>query len=135
MAHRTATLASAFALESAWDSWTKLEDHDPLSQLHFKYWGKKIEEETRELQPTIDRTNDIGPQSYGLNLDIKLRNSRLLVRQDYIRIYDYCKQREECPAGVEWMPRSVVITGHPGVGALLCLVGSCAPLITPRVKR
>ena len=65
----------------------------------------------------VDRTTDIGPECYGLDLGIELRHSELWVRQDYIRIYDYCSERyEEGPTCVSDTPRSVVITGQPGVG-------------------
>jgi hypothetical protein len=68
----------------------------------------------------VDRTNDIGPECYGLDPGIDLKNSELWVRQDYIRIYDYCSKRhEEGPTSVTKMPRSVVITGQPGVGVFL----------------
>jgi hypothetical protein len=126
MAHAdlTATFASFFVPGSASASWTKLGDNHAYSQLSSKYWGNKIEEEARELQHTVDvdRTNDIGPECYGLDLGIEhLSRSKLWVRQDYIRIYNYCSKRyEERPFNMMTrIPRSVVITGQPGVGVLL----------------
>jgi hypothetical protein len=121
MAH----LTSVFRDESNSAPWTKLKDNDAYSLLHSKYWGNKIDEEAREwreLQPTVevDRTHDIGPGCYGLHLGVELRDSELWVRQDYIRIYDYCSQRyEEGPTTTSERPRSVVITGQPGVGVFL----------------
>jgi hypothetical protein len=132
MAHVTPTLASLFHLRSASASWSKLEDDHLLSRLRSTFWGKKIEEEAkewRELQPTVevDPTNDIGPECYGLDLVIKpIKCSELWVRQDYIRIYDYCSKRyEEGPSSVGQKARSVVITGQPGVGVFLSSVASC----------
>jgi hypothetical protein len=132
MAHVTPTLASLFRRRSAPAKWSKLEDDHELSRLRSKFWGKKIEEEAkerRELQPTVevDRANDIGPECYGLDLGIELKRSELWVRQDYIRIYDYCSKRyEEGPSSVRKIARSVVITGQPGVGVFLSSVASCA---------
>jgi hypothetical protein len=140
MAHLNATLASVFraSRRSASASWTQLGDDHEFSQLCSKYWGRKIEEEARDSErPTVvaDRTNDIGPECFGLDLGIEFQPPRLWVRQDYVRIYDYCSQRhEEGPSEVTEMARSVVITGQPGVGALLSSVGPSAYLITPCEK-
>jgi hypothetical protein len=131
MAH----LTSVFLDGSSSASWTRLNDDHRFSRLRSKYWGKRIEEEARE-RPTVeaDLTNDIGPDCFGLDLGIRFKPPRLWVRQDYVRIYDYCSQRhEEGPSDDTEMARSVVITGQPGVGALLS-VGSCAYLLTPFEK-
>jgi hypothetical protein len=92
---------------------------------------KKIEDDAqrwRGSQPAMedDVDNDIGPGCYVLDLNIELKCSKLWVRKDYIRIYDYCTMRhEEGPRYVKQRARSVVITGQPGVGvsfltSLLC---------------
>jgi hypothetical protein len=113
-------------------SWSKFKDRHPLPQLRSKFWGENIEEEAKQWRESltavkVDRTNDIGLECYGLDLGIELKDSTLRVRQDYIRIYDYCsKSHEEGPSSVAEMPHSVVITGQPGVGVFLSPVASCA---------
>jgi hypothetical protein len=132
MAPITPTLASVFRHRSDSASWSKLDDCDPLSQLLSKFWGKNTEEEAKQWRMSHspvkdDPINDIGPNCYGLDLDIELRGSKLWIRQDYIRIYDYCSKRyEEGSTSVTEMARSVVITGQPGTGVLLSSVVSCA---------
>ena len=132
------TLLSAFS-ESDWSaltSWSKLEDNMKLSQLQSKFWGKSIEEEAKKWHrshPTmkVDHTNDIGEECFGLDLGIEVRNCRLWVQQDYIRIYDFCvKQHEE---GLLLL--AVIITGQLGVGVFLSLSSLLDTLITTCVKR
>jgi hypothetical protein len=43
----------------------------------------------------VNRTIEIGPKYFGLDLGIELKYSKMWVRQDYIRIYDYCSKRHE----------------------------------------
>lgn len=123
-----ATLASVFNRQTALDSWTKLEDDDPLSELQAKYWGQKIEDEAKGWHMShpaveVDEDNDIGPDCFVLNLGPNLKHSKLWVRKDYIRIYDYCSKRyNEGPNSIVDRARSVVITGHPGVGVFLSSV-------------
>jgi hypothetical protein len=105
-------------------SWSKLPDDAPFSQLSSKYWGNNIECEAkrwRKSHPTIvdDPANDIGPDCFMLNLDINFSPSKLWVRQDYIRIYDYCKKRHASGPLTTGRQRSVVLTGQPGVGEFL----------------
>jgi len=126
MADVSPTLASVLQPDSdALASWSKLGDHHRLSQLRLKFWGKKIEDETREWRishPTVknDVDNGIGPDCYALDLGIKLKCAKLWVRQEYKRIYDYCvEQHAEGPTSEIEMARSVVITGYPGVGVYL----------------
>ncbi len=70
-----------------------------------------------------DVDNDIGPDCYALDLGIKLKCAKLWVRQEYKRIYDGCVEQHAEPEGptseTEIMARSVIITGHPGVGVSL----------------
>jgi hypothetical protein len=80
---------------------------------------KRKQKQWRKCHSTVkvNRTNDIGPECYGLDLGIELKCSKLWVRQDYIRIYDYCSKRHaEGPSSATEMARSVVITGQPGIG-------------------
>jgi hypothetical protein len=126
----TPTLDSVFWKRGASALWSKLEDDDPLSRLCSKFWGENIQDEAEQWckshSTADDPTNDIGPGCYVLDLDIdKLTHSKLWVRQDYIRIYDFCTtQHAELPSSARVDPRSMVITGQPGVGAFLSAVAS-----------
>jgi hypothetical protein len=117
-----ATLASVFCNKSDSQSWKKLKRGHEFSNLRLAFWGKKVEDDARqwrESQSAVedDDDNDIGPGCYVLNLDLELRCSKMWVRKDYIRIYDYCTRRhEEGPRYGREKARSVVITGQPGVG-------------------
>jgi hypothetical protein len=132
---------TVFIDKSESKSWSKLENQDPLSQLRSKFWGKKIENDAkkwRNLQPTVkdDPANDIGQGSYGLDLGIDISGSQLWVRQDYIRIYDFCSKRHEKSLSSKVKrAHSVVITGQPGIGVFLSSVVSCALFNNPCVKR
>jgi hypothetical protein len=131
MDHVTPAFASVF---QAYDrkgpaSWSKLDDIHPYSQLHSKYWGKGIEDEAEEWvksHPIVyDPTNDIGPGCFVLDFGIEYYHpSRLWVRQDYIRMYNYCC--DKAPPVKALHPCSVVITGQPGIGGFkfLSFVGS-----------
>ncbi len=104
--------------------WSKLKESYIFSQLCSKYWGERIEDEAeqwRRLNPIVnDPTNNIGAGCYALDLGVKLPPSTLWVRQDYIHIYDYCSGRyAEGPTITTGIPRSVVITGQPGIGVSL----------------
>jgi len=119
-------LASLFKPHSnAWASWSKLVDSDDFSQLRSKFWGKKIEDEARDWRtshPEVkdDEEDDIFPGCYALNLGIELTVEKLWVRQDYIRIYQYCEMRYAAGlTSVTQNARSVVITGQPGIGVFL----------------
>ena len=125
----SSTLKDAFleSEQSAAIPWKQqqLDEKMNLCQLRSKFWGKRIEEdaeEWRESNPTVevDPTNDIGVQCYGLDLGIKIKNNKLWVREDYIRMYDYCvKLHAEGPTSKGDTARSVIITGQPGVGVFL----------------
>ena len=125
MADVSPTLASVIRNHGALASWSKLGDDDDLSRLRSKFWGKKIEDESREWRrshPTVedDVDNDIGEDCHALDLGIELTCAELWVRQDYKRIYDYCvKRHAEGPTSAIETARSVVITGQPGVGVFL----------------
>jgi hypothetical protein len=127
----TPALASVFLDVDAAALWSKLRDDKPLSQLHSKYWGKKIEDETEQWRiknPTVDDpANDIYPGCCALHLGVDTVTSNLWVRQDYIRIYDFCRDRyAKGPSSKTERPRSVIITGQPGIGVLLSSAASCA---------
>ena len=131
MDHANSSLASLFIVKSGLKSWSKLDNEHIFSQLQSRFWGKKIEDDAkkwRDLHPSVkdDPTNDIGPDCFELDLGIGVPGSRQWVRQDYIRIYDYCSKRhEEGSSSKRKMARSVVITGQPGIGVSLSSAVSC----------
>ena len=123
MANATPTLASIFRGDLT--SWSKLVDSHRFSELRSNFRGNEIEHEAeqwRESHSAVenDPTNDIGASCFGLDLEINLRHSKLWVREDYIRLYDYCTQwYERHPRSEASLAPAVVITGQPGVGMFL----------------
>ncbi len=119
------TLASVISDLGALASWSELEHDNDLSRLRSKFWGQKIEDESREWReshPAVedDVDNDIGEGCYALDPGIDLKCAPLWVRKDYKRIYDYCVEKHaEGPTFAKETARSVVITGQPGVGVFL----------------
>ena len=102
--------------------WPILSASDALSNLHAKFWGVDIhEDEVKWLltQPEgqlmdVDGS-EVGPGCFLLDLQGAIvTRSKLWVRKDYLRIYDECKSYYDEPDAET--PRSVVITGQPGVG-------------------
>jgi hypothetical protein len=141
MAHVTPTLASVFLLEGASASWSKLRGDHGFSQLYSKYWGKDIEHDAKQWRKShssvmVDPIVEMGPECFGLDLGVNVKESKMWVRQDYIRIYDYCSRRhQEGPSSVTARARSVVITGQPGVGVFLFSVAACAPSNNPSCEK
>jgi len=125
MADVSPTVASVISNLGALASWSRLQHDDDLSRLRSKFWGKKIEDESREWReshPAVedDVDNDIGEGCYALDPGIDLKCAPLWVRKDYKRIYDYCVEKHaEGPTFAKETARSVVITGQPGVGVFL----------------
>jgi|SRR6267142_2943820 len=116
--------------------WPKLEDFEPPSLLHTKYWGRPIQGNEPELQTPSDGQpvdeSEIGPGCFALDLDVKsLRISGLWVRQDYIRLYNYCNTHynnvwsHSKPGRPPPSAPSVVITGQPGIGECFSRLRSC----------
>jgi hypothetical protein len=64
--------------------------------------------------------NEIDTDCFLLDFDIGLLGrSRLWVRKDYIRIYEYCNRYcEDVEDNGQHVPPSVVITGQPGIGEI-----------------
>jgi hypothetical protein len=119
MNHVTPALAAVFYERHAPALWSKLNAVHPYSWLHLKYWGKNIEDEAEEWlksNPIVyDPANDIGPRCFVLDFGTEYYHpSRLWVRQDYIRTYNYC--HDDAPTREAPCPCSVVITGQPGIG-------------------
>jgi hypothetical protein len=98
--------------------WPRLEDLEPLSQLHTKYWGNPIQGNEPELQlpsesqaisdegqamdddldesQAMDDDSGEGQREIGTGcfvLDLgneSLKTQALWVRRDYLRFYEYC---------------------------------------------
>ena len=120
------------------DQWVRLTNSDQLAQLHGKFWGVNMQDEEtmwRETQPEEEPLNveddnqkpeehekeedDIGPGSYILTLDIPnmpLEVSQLWIRQEYIRVYDFCEKYLEACIPANLTP-SVILTGQAGIGS------------------
>jgi hypothetical protein len=121
--------------------WHKLASKNPISEFHSKYWGQSIDQDESEwrakqaddqpTQPTDNMADDQPAQPtddmdvderqpvlgcFSLNLDIRLRPSRLWVREDYVRLYDRCDAYYNEAMGLVHNRPSVVITGQPGIG-------------------
>ncbi|KAH9054177.1 hypothetical protein EDB87DRAFT_1689495 [Lactarius vividus] len=63
-----------------------------------------------------DEGDEIGPGCYILDLGTPdLRRSKLWIRKEYIRLYEYCNKYLESRRTEQVAP-SVVITGQPGIG-------------------
>src|SRR5258708_6020015 len=130
-------------LEDRFGPWFKLADSDKAAQLHRKFWRRSMvseEAEWRGTQKSVgddpgdvsdgevdpmdvdmdeEEEDEIGPECYILNIGIKgLPHSKIWIRTDYIRIYDYCSGHyESCLSQPSrWVAPSIIITGQPGVG-------------------
>ena len=112
--------------------WTKLGDEDILSKLRSTFWGRKIEDDARQWRashPAVrdDDSNDIGPACHVFDTGLDIDCPKMWVREDYDRIYEYCKREDENGPAAGLTP-SVVITGQRGVGMCLSSVAICALL-------
>jgi hypothetical protein len=119
--------------------WPKLGENEPLTLLHANFWGKSMaveEQEWRRAQspdPSMsgddpvedvnesmdegldtDTDDDIIPGCY--LLDIGIGVSKIWVRADYIRIYDFLEAHYMKPAAPSFQAPAAVIAGQPGVG-------------------
>jgi hypothetical protein len=132
-------LASVVRLTDRLPEWTLLENDEPLALLHSKFWGKSLifeEPPQRNSQPHAsphgselgdeaqcmdvddddDDDDDVIPGPSILNIGVdRLPFSKIFIRADYIRVYDFLDQLEiiQFPNG---LAPSAVLTGHPGIG-------------------
>ncbi|KAH9176577.1 hypothetical protein EDB89DRAFT_1846156 [Lactarius sanguifluus] len=94
-------------------------------QLHRKFWLQSLNVPENESM-NVDKDDDAdggegegdetGPGCFILKLDIPgIWRSELLVRKEYIRVYEYCDKYLESRRNKQ-KPPSVVITGQPGIG-------------------
>jgi hypothetical protein len=133
------SLASVVRIPARMGTWPKLDDEESLAQLHAKFWGKSMaeeEQEWRNAQSPIPAIGDYGDEGQDRDermdvdldedgdiirgcyvLDIEgLGFSKIWIRADYIRIYDYLEihyKKRAVPAG---RAPAGVITGQPGIG-------------------
>jgi hypothetical protein len=107
--------------------WTPLPGSHPFAQLRDKFWGECMQDEEtkwRETQQSEeDEGDEIGPGCYILRLGIpNIKHATIWIRQEYIRIYDFCQRYLEfCRTNGLQEPPSVVIAGQPGIGEYFAL--------------
>jgi hypothetical protein len=141
-------LDSVVRIPDRFEAWPRLNDYEPLSQFHAKFWDRSMADEEREWRNTqlavggelgdkdqdgdtrigeagddgTDETeldDDIIPGCYTLDIGIVgLPYSRIWIRSDYIRVYDYLNRHYNKP--VPGRAPSATLTGQPGVGGSLC---------------
>jgi len=128
--------SSSLASVVSTQTW-KADDNTPVAQFHKKFWGKSMKDEESEWRDTQkdewcdtredermdqdqDETtdmDDIIPGCYVLDIGIPgMAISRLWIRADYIRVFNffqdffnnYAKPMDRVP--------SAVLTGQPGIG-------------------
>ena len=105
-------------------TWPQVDKQHTLARLHAKFWGEGMAEEKRrwfddqQIPPfsNMDYESDIGPGCYILNIDMEGGCSKLWVRSEYIRMYDFCNEIYNRPRYPDEMTPLVVITGQPGIG-------------------
>ncbi|KAH8994024.1 hypothetical protein EDB92DRAFT_1815302 [Lactarius akahatsu] len=102
---------------------TRLHYSHPLMHLHRKFWLQSPPDVPGNEYMNVDKDDDAnegegegdGPD-FILKLDIPgICRSELLVRKEYIRLYEYCDKYLESRRDKQ-KPPSVVITGQPGIG-------------------
>ena len=104
----------------------KLDDENALSRLHIKYWNRSIDDEestwaSAHSAPMDTDESDIVRGCFPLQVNIPdFRIPNLWVREDYIRIYDYCDSHCKNRRGVSLWP-CAIITGQPGSGECFSL--------------
>ncbi|KAF8337726.1 hypothetical protein F5887DRAFT_531087 [Amanita rubescens] len=120
--------------------WPKIDDDQPFAKLHAKFWGISMlheEQEWRNSQQPIpavgdeletedhmdmnfdadDVDADVIPGCYVLNIGIKgLERSKIWIRADYIRVYNYLETINDGISKAEGVAPGAIITGQPGIG-------------------
>jgi hypothetical protein len=126
--------------------WPKVGHDESLAQLHAKFWGMSMAVEEQQWHSTIiggelgdehqdgdermdedenngtDLGDDITPGCYVLDFGIEgLEFSKIWIRADYIRIYNYLEIRHRTPGFPQGRAPAAVITGQPGIGEFLSI--------------
>ena len=100
----------------------KMDDGARLSVFHAKYWGVGIEQDESKWvgahSQLMDTSNsEVVRGCFALDLDDdSLAPSKIWIRKDYLRIYDFCERRCEYIRDNLHLAPSVVVTGQPGLG-------------------
>lgn len=103
----------------------KIDQDARLSRFHTKYWNESIDQDeskwvqahTKLTHTELTDTDESEVVRGCFRLDLGHHfDSKLWVRKDYIRIYDYCVNRYEHVRNKLRKAPSVVITGQPGLG-------------------
>jgi hypothetical protein len=118
--------------------WLKLTIDEPLAQLHRKFWGTSMVDEAQEwrngqlpipalggelggedqrMDVDVDDVDDnIISGCYVLNIDVEgLEFSKIWIRADYIRVYNFLETRNSSSRPVGRAP-GAILTGEPGIG-------------------
>jgi len=96
--------------------WHRLHETESLAILHANFWAtstKEPEDESMNVDAVDDE--DTGSGCYILDLRIPGIDSKVWIRKEYIRLYDYCDEYLKSKSANK-EPISVVITGQPGIG-------------------
>lgn len=121
------------------DPWRRLRKTELLARLHAKFWHRSMEAEAREWRETqledglgpmdvdVDKQpgnndikvteredNEIDTDCYILQIDIP-GLEQLWIRKEFIQLYNCCDDYLKSDRQ-DRKPRSVVITGQPGIG-------------------
>ena len=73
--------------------------------------------EDRPMDVDFDVGADVIPGCYVLNIGIKgLERSKIWIRADYIRVYNYLEARNDGTSEAEGVAPGAIITGQPGIG-------------------
>jgi hypothetical protein len=127
--------ASVVRVTTHLPKWILLDDDEPLALLHSKFWGKSLMCEEPpwgnrqpqvspqlgdEAQPMdVDGDGDdddiiTGPSILNIGID-GLPFSKIFIRADYIRVYNFLDHRETSRFSNGLAP-AAVLTGQPGNG-------------------
>jgi hypothetical protein len=122
------------------EPWKKSPDHSRLALFHAKFWGKSSDDEELEwnnLQSNVDGDDDVIMDSGGdeekdgtdvdgdddipgcfkLNINPVSDDTKIWIRADYIRFYDYTERYDKRPIKAQ----AVILQGQPGIGECVCV--------------
>jgi hypothetical protein len=90
--------------------------------------GGEVRDEHQDERMDVDENDgtdpgdDIIPGCYVLDIDIEgLEFSKIWIRADYIRIYNYLEIHHREPGIPQGQAPAAVITGQPGIGEFLSI--------------
>lgn len=141
--HPPMSKSSSLASVVGTQTW-KADDNTPVAQFHKKFWGKSMKDEESEWRDTqkdewcdtrederMDQDqdqdeatdmDDIIPGCYVLDIGIPgMAISRLWIRADYIRVFNFFQDFFDNYAKPMDRVPSAVLTGQPGIGESSCI--------------